>query len=249
MADNLTTTTTVSTIPSGTKIGTRSVTYSGDTSTNIGVSGLVIFSGADDAKTATDVDGGNGTAATALRVTVASDSTGQLIALGNVAHDGVDSGNPVKIGGRAVAHSANPTAVAAADRTDLLTNRAGIPFFVGGHPNIVTIELAFTAAQTDVAIVTIATGMKIVVTQLQVVCDNANTVNVAVRVGFGTANTPTTTGVVLTHPGISPGSGVSRGDGSGMLGVGADDADLRITATVPTTGSARVLVSYYTIES
>lgn len=168
---------------------------------------------------------------------------------GNIAHDGVDAGNPHKIGGRALAHGTNPTAVSAADRTDWLFNRAGVPWVIGGHPNVVSIEGAYTAAQTDTAVVTIATGLKIVVTRVAVLCSNGNTVNVGVRVGFGTANTPTTTGVVATHPGIAPGSGIVFGDGSGILGVGADNEDLRITCDVPTTGSVRVLVSYYTIES
>jgi hypothetical protein len=46
-----------------------------------------------------------------------------------------------------------------------------------------------------------------------------------------------------------PGSGLSRGDGSGILGVGADGEDLRITAEAPTSGSASLVVSYYTVES
>lgn len=168
---------------------------------------------------------------------------------GCTAHDGIDAGGPVKIGMRAIAHGTNPTAVAAADRTDWLANRAGIPWVMGGHPNIVTIEVATTGAQTDVAIVTISTGLKIVVTQVQVVTDNANTAFPQVRVGFGTANTPTTTGVVLTHPGLPAGGGVSRGDGSGIIGIGADNEDLRYTCAAPTGGSLRVLVSYYTIET
>lgn len=173
----------------------------------------------------------------------------QAVSAGDVAHDGVDSGNPVKVGAKAIAHGTNPTAVAAADRTDLYANRAGIPFHIGGHPNIVTFEAAYTAAQTDAAIVTVAGGLKIVVTQIQMTADNANTVDVGFRVGFGATTTPTTTGVVLTHPGVAAGSGVSRGDGSGMIGIGADGEDLRITSEVPTTGSIRVLVDYYTIES
>ena len=168
---------------------------------------------------------------------------------GDVAHDAVDAGEPVKVGYKAIAHGTNPTAVAAADRTNGYANRAGIPFVIGGHPNIITFEAAYTAAQTDTAIVTIAGGLKIVVTEIEALCDTANTVNVACRVGFGATTTPTTTGVVLTHPGISAGSGVVRGNGGGILGVGADGEDLRITCTAPTTGSIRVLVSYYTIES
>lgn len=175
--------------------------------------------------------------------------SGAVTVTGNVASGTADTGNPVKVGMQAIAFGTNPTAVAAAARTDLYANRAGVPFFLGGHPNIVTLEAAYTAAQTDTAIVTVAAGLKIVVTQIQMTVNEATTVGVNFRVGFGTANTPTTTGVVLTHPGLVPGAGISRGDGAGILGVGADNEDLRITSSVPTTGSIRILVSYFTIES
>lgn len=168
---------------------------------------------------------------------------------GNASHDDVDTGNPTKIGYKAISHGANPTAVGVNDRTDAYANRHGIPFQMGGHPNIVTLEAAYTAAQTDAAIVTVAAGLKIVVTQIQMTADNADTVDVGFRVGFGETTTPTTTGVVLTHPGVAPGSGISRGSGSSILGVGADGEDLRITSEVPTGGSIRILVSYYTVES
>lgn len=170
---------------------------------------------------------------------------------GDVAHDGVDSGNPIKQGRKAIAHGTNPTAVAAGDRTDLYANRAGIPFSIGGHPNIISFRQSYTTAQTDQAIVTVSAGTKIVVTQIQATCDAANSVDVGFRIGFGTASTPTTTGVVLTHPGIkaSSGSGISRGDGSGIIAIGEDNEDLRITSEVPTGGSLEVLVSYFTIES
>ena len=176
-------------------------------------------------------------------------SQGAALTAGDVAHDGADAGNPVKLGAKAIAHGTNPTAVAADDRTNLYANRAGVLFAIGGHPNIVTLEAEYTSAQTNAAIVTVAGGLKIVVTQIMAVCDKANTVDVGVRIGFAATTTPTTTGVVLTHPGIAAGSGVSRGDGSGILGVGADGEDLRITSEAPTTGALRVLVSYYTIES
>lgn len=168
---------------------------------------------------------------------------------GDVAHDGPDLGSPVKQGGVAIAHGTNPTAVAANDRTDLYASRAGVPFVIGGHPNIVTTRTNFTAAQTDTALVTIAGGLKIVITRVTVTADNANTVDVQARVGFGTTNTPTGVGVVLSHPGIAAGSGVVEGNGSGILGVGADGEDLRITSEVPTTGSIDVITSHYTIES
>jgi hypothetical protein len=183
--------------------------------------------------------------ATAMVVT----AQGATRAAGDVAHDAADAGAPQKIGARALAHGTNPTAVASNDRTDLFANVAGIQFVIAGHPNIVTIEAEYTTAQTNAAIITVAGGLKIVVTQAMAVCDRANTVDVGVRIGFGATTTPSTTGVVLTHPGIAAGSGVSRGDGSGILGVGGDGDDLRITSEVATGGALRVLISYYTIEA
>jgi hypothetical protein len=168
---------------------------------------------------------------------------------GDVAHDTADAGEPVKIGAKAVAHGTNPTAVDANDRTNIYANRAGVLFVMGGHPNIVTLRANYTAAETNTAIVTVAGGLKIVVTRLSVTADKANTVDVQCRIGFATATTPTTTGVLLSHPGIAAGSGVVEGNGSGMLGVGADGEDLRITCEAPTSGSIDVVVSYFTIES
>lgn len=168
---------------------------------------------------------------------------------GDIAHDAADSGNPVKIGLKAIAHGANPTAVAADDRTNWYANRAGVPFVMGGHPNIVCVKANYTAAQTDTAIITVGSGVKIVVTKISVASDNATVVDVGFTIGFGAANTPTTTGVVLSHPGLGGGDFIVEGSGSGILGIGADGEDLRITSEVPTTGSIDVNVSYYTIES
>lgn len=168
---------------------------------------------------------------------------------GTVAHDAADSGNPVKMGAKAIAHGAAPTAVAADDRTDLYANRHGIPWVIGGHPNLVTRRETYTTAQTNASIAAVAPGNKIVVTRVSAMCDNANTVDVQVRMGFATATTPTNNGVVLTHPGIAPGSGVVEGNGSGILGVGADAEDLRITSEVPTGGNLDVLATWYVVPS
>lgn len=179
-------------------------------------------------------------------------------ALGNVAHDAVDSGNPVKVGYKAIAHGANPTAVAASDRTDSYANRHGIPWVMGGHPNVITCEYNTTAAQTDDAIIdSIASGTKIVVTQVDAMLSNATSVTVGVRVGFG-ATTLTAegssgavgvNGIVLSHPGLAAGSGVVKGNGSGIIGIGGDGEELRITNDVPSSGKLRVTVTYYTVES
>jgi hypothetical protein len=170
---------------------------------------------------------------------------------GNVAHDGVDSGFPLKVGMRALAHGTNPTAVAAADRTDWLANRAGIPWVIGGHPNVVTVKhTTITTAVTDAAIITVAGGLKIVVTRITVTLDNASTVFPSVLIGFGATNTPTTTGVLASHGGVPAGGGMNVGDGSGILGIGGDGEDLRVTTVGNATGNGlQICVSYYTIES
>lgn len=184
----------------------------------------------------------DGSALTALQLIddpVFADDTGFTVGTSKVMMAGVN----------VVAHGSNPDAADANDAAAIIANRHRVPFVIGGHPNVITLEQATTGSQTDVAVVTISTGSKIVVTQAQFVTDNANTAFPQARLGFGTANTPTTTGVVLTHPGLPAGGGISRGDGSGMLGVGADNEDLRITNGAPTGGSIRTIVSYYTIES
>lgn len=176
---------------------------------------------------------------------------------GNVAHDAADSGNPNKIGGKAIAHGTNPTAVAASDRTDWYFNRAGIPFVIGGHPNVVCKGHLITdadGAQTDAALIgSISAGTKIVMTRLTVICDNANTGDCAITIGFGATNTPVpnlagVTGV-LVNGSFDGGAGVTLGDGSGIIGVGGDGEELRITCSDPAGGNIRVSYSYYTIES
>jgi hypothetical protein len=178
-------------------------------------------------------------------------SSGVLIdpRVGNVAHDDANSGNPVLIGVEAIAIGSNPTEVAAADRTKLYANRAGVLYVIGGHMNVQSVRLQFTAAQTDTAIISVSAGTKIVVTSIQVTLDNASTVFPSVRVGFGASTTPTTT-AFLAHGGLPAGGGTNRGDGSGIVAQGADGEDLRITTVGAATGNGvEVVVSYFTLPS
>lgn len=186
------------------------------------------------------------------------DPEGDVPICGNVAHDAVDADGPIKIGHKAIDHGTNPTAVAAADRTNWFSNRAGIPFVIGGHPNIVSYEYLTTGAITDDNIMpAIAGGLKYVITSITVIASAANTVNPAVRIGFGTStltaqgatNADAVTKIILSHPGIPPGSGVMKGDGGGIVGIGGDGEELRITCGAPTSGSLIVQVDAYTIES
>lgn len=201
------------------------------------------------------------TANTALvAIETATEATQAAVEAANaqdVAHDAADTGNPVKIGYKAIALGANPTGVTANDRTNSYATRAGQLFTIGGHPNVITVECHVAdadGAQTGTACVTVSAGTKIVVTQVQATCSAANSGNVNVRVALDTDSTlaaEATTGaagILLRHAGISAGSGVGRGDGSGIIAIGADDADLRYTMADPVGGSCAIVASYFTIE-
>lgn len=176
----------------------------------------------------------------------------------NTAHDAADAGNPMKIGARAVAHGSNPTGVVGGDRTHMVANVAGVPFVIGGHPNVKTATYIRTDAATDDNVLpAISAGTKYVITRLSVFLDQACTVAVSARLGFGASTVPAlgstgadaVDGILASHPGMVPGSGFQIGDGSGILGVGGDGEELRITNSAPTGGALHVSVSYYTIES
>jgi len=172
---------------------------------------------------------------------------------GNVAHDSQDLGKPVKVGMKAVNFGANPTSVTSADRTDWYANRAGVPFVAPGHPNLITKEFHFTAGQTDTSLVAGASNVRIVVTGVDAITSRATSVNVGVRVGFGATTIAAVsgsgvTGVILSHPGIAPGSGIAKGNNGGTLGIGAAADALLLTSDAPTDGALRVVVTYYTIS-
>lgn len=185
------------------------------------------------------------------RIVIATDDINvALISAGyNVAHDAVDSGNPVKFGYKAIAHGANPTAVAANDRTQSYANRHGIPWVIGGHPNIITTRASATGAQTNASIITVGAGTKIVITRITFSTNKATSVNVSVIIGFGATTTPTGVGVVLSHSGMGAGESMLEGSGAGILGIGGGGEDLRLTSSVATDGNIEVVVSYYLIES
>lgn len=202
---------------------------------------------------------GGGTEAAALRVTLANDSTGTMAVYGDVAHDAIDGAgkNPIKIGAHAISFGSAITAVGSGDRSHIYSNRHGMLWTIGGHPNLQSAEYITTAAQTDDAILpAIAAGTKYIITGITVIASAANSVNTSVRIGFGTATVPAqgasgadaVTKVILSHPNIPPGSGFSKGYASSVVGVGGDDEELRITCSVPTGGSIVVQVDYFTIS-
>lgn len=172
---------------------------------------------------------------------------------GDVAHDGIDAGEPIKNGFKAVDIGITPTAVAANDRSNAYGLRNGVPLVLGGVPNLITKHFNQTdadGAQTDVALITAAAGTAIVVTGIDIIADNANTADVGVRIGFGTVNTPANdanAGVIASHPGIPKGGGITKGWNGGIVGMGASDEDLRMTSEDAVGGNLDVLIQYFTI--
>jgi hypothetical protein len=176
-------------------------------------------------------------------------------AAGDVAADSADSGNPVKVGGKAVDIGANGTDVSANDRSNAYFLRSGQQIVIGGHQNIVNKAINVSdadGAQTDTALITVSAGTAIVVTMVQVYLDAATTATggVQVRIGFGTANTPSldaNTGTLLSHSGIAAGSGAIAGNGGGIVGMGASNEDVRLTCEDPVGGNLDVIIHYFTI--
>lgn len=195
---------------------------------------------------ATQIDGSALTALQLIDDTVFADDAAFTIATSKVS----------AVGGYAVAHGANPDAADAGDAGIFLMNRHRIPFVVGGHPNIITNSVRLTGSTTDGAIIagTIAGGTKVVVTRISVNVSNATTINVGVRIGFGATtlaadSTTTAVGILIDNDGFPPGGGVNVGDGSGIIGIGGDGEEIRVTNDSPTSGTIHISVSYYTIES
>jgi hypothetical protein len=167
-------------------------------------------------------DGAKG--ATVLRTTLATDSAGIIatgtqgspsaayvstVAAGDIAHDAADSGNPQKIGGKAV--SAEPTAVTANDRVNALFDLVGkmivLPYanpenFVSG-----AITSAMTGTTSTSLIAAPAAGLRNYITQITV--SNAHaTVGTDVIIQDGSGGTTLYTipaaavygGAVITFP-------------------------------------------------
>jgi len=164
---------------------------------------------------------------------------------GDVAHDGADAGAPVKVGHVAKEYGSAPTAVAAGDRANALCDRHGIPFVLGGHPNIENLTRKDTAAQTDAILKSVGASERFVVTAFSVVCSNANTVDVQGVIEFD----DTSDVRILEHPNAPRGGGFVEGNGGGILAIGAAGQDLLWTCTVPTSGSVCVHVSGYLIAA
>ncbi len=178
----------------------------------------------------------------------------EVVVNGTIAHDAPENGFPIPLGLNATEFAADPPQISTDnDRVRAIGTAQGIQWTLGGHPNIIRREYMTTDAETNnVIIATVPPGSHIVITAISVVASASGSTTPQVRIGFGGASVPTepltgtsVIGMVLSHPGIAAGSGVVEGNGSGVIAVGGDGEELRITNDVPTGGQITVVVSYF----
>lgn len=113
-----------------------------------------------------------------LRVTVATDDTVQVT--GTLAHDAVDSGNPIKTGGQA--RTTNPTAVADADRTNFIADKLGKQVVVGSIRDLKANQVTtITASTSETTIVTAVASTFLDLYGLIITNTSATAVNVAIK--------------------------------------------------------------------
>lgn len=99
---------------------------------------------------------------------------------------------------------------------------------------------AYTGAQTDTVIVSVASGQLFVLRGYEVFVHGACSVNVSFSLEFD----DTADVLIGGHPGLRPGSGVvSRAPAGDSLAEGADGQDLIFTCSAPTGGSVTLAIN------
>lgn len=164
MADNVTFTTTVATAPSGTVIALDDVG-------GVLYQRVKVSAGADGS--AADVPG---------------DGAAGLAVGGSLAHDAVESGNPVAIGG--IARTANPTAVAALDRVRAwFTTLGKLVVTLGAPRELITHQHTQIASSSSETTILSAGGAGVLLDLVQLVITNQTATAVNVTIKDDTAGT------------------------------------------------------------
>lgn len=143
---------------------------------------------------------GGGTQAAAQRVTMATDSPGIIatgsqaspsasylssVVAGDIANDGVDSGNPVKVGSKAIAGQSTATLVSAADRVEQYAGLDGVQLVRPhcGLEDIVSGVLANTDGASTSVIAAQGAGIRTYITTVILANTSATAVTVDLRDG------------------------------------------------------------------
>jgi len=204
----VTTVTTVTTVSSVTAVGTitpgtaaSSLGKAEDAVHGSGDVGVMDLGVANEAQTTLAADGDY--------IAKATDVKGNQMVVGNIAHDGADAGNPVKVGGKAI--SSEPAAVANNDRANFLTDLVGklitLPYanpenFVSG-----AITSAMTGTTSTSLIAAPASGLRNYITTI-IVSNSHATVGTDIIIQDGSGGTTLMTipaaavygGAVITLP-------------------------------------------------
>jgi hypothetical protein len=120
-------------------------------------------------------------------VSVDLGANNDVVATGNIAHDTADSGNPVKIGGKAKAFdgTAPGTDVSEDDRVDSIHTVDGRQFVEISHPNYWSASADYAAAQTNATVKAAAgAGLKLYITDV-IVSNGATAGNITLLDGSG----------------------------------------------------------------
>jgi len=155
---------------------------------------------------------GQTTMANSTPVVLASDQSAVAVTpAGNVAHDAVDSGNPVKQGGKAVAGASGLTLVAAADRTDSYHGIDGIQYVRPhcGLEDIVTGNATNTDGTSTSCIASSGAGVKTYLTSVVLCNTSATAITVDIKDGSTTKVSlplPAGSGCVFNPPVPVPGT-------------------------------------------
>lgn len=167
-----------------------------------------------------------------------SANIGQVDPRGNIAHDGVDAGNPVKTGGRA--RTALPAAVAQDDRSDTITDKFGRTLVtVAPLDQRASGKATYTNTTAADLIAAPGANIAIVVTSILVVNGSA-TIGTKVEIRDGTT-------VVAQGYAAALGGGFALQDGNGIFVATANTA---VTGRNVTTGAdVDVFVSGYKIPA
>jgi hypothetical protein len=120
-------------------------------------------------------------------VTQATASSLNAQVVGSIAHDGADSGNPVKVGAKATTSVSGNTMVASNDRTDLFAGIDGVQI-VRPYANLedrVSAVVGVTDGSSTSLVAAQGAGIRFCVTTLVVSNSSATNVTVDIRDGTG----------------------------------------------------------------
>jgi hypothetical protein len=219
--------TNIDTRTEGTNGNHRQVVVIGDPATNAGVAPVDATNGlgVDVTRIGGQVPafGSGTTGATVLRTVLSTDSPGIIatgsqaspsssylssVVAGDIAHDAADSGNPEKMGAKAIAGLSTATLVAAADRTQLYAGLDGalITRPHCGLEDLVSGLAAITDGSSTSVIASAGAGVKNYITSVMIANTSADPVTVDLRDGAAGSVKATlpvpanTSGVVCNFP-------------------------------------------------